>query len=157
MYVGKYQKAPAKIAKSVIMDEIIDKIHEINGNFVRRSSKTQHWVALDTTSARCKVGHAIRDLLSLQKQRRGSEPIMRTSQLYSDTFGIPDPDESAINRSALSSKAKKLYASNSDCNSRNPSSADYQALFNSLSESDLPPTSERERSSKKLSYSASFA
>lgn len=155
MYLEKYQRAPTKMAKSLIMEEIVDKVHETKGNFIRRCSKTQSWTALDNVCARSKVGHAVRDaLLLVQKQRRESEPIMRSSRLYSDTFGIADPDAVQSKRASLSLEAKKASKPPPSSTSANPASDEFQALYNLLARSDLPTTQGK---SKRRSFSACTA
>ena len=71
----RYIKAPTKVDKSLVVDEIVNTITSLSlngGGFVKKDEVTGKWYKIDQQAARDKVGHAMRDAVQAdqKKERR---------------------------------------------------------------------------------------
>jgi hypothetical protein len=67
-HVPRYQAAKTKSGKTAIVNSIVDIIRESkDARFVRYNKITSEWMELGDTGAREKVGQAIRDIVSSQR------------------------------------------------------------------------------------------
>jgi hypothetical protein len=75
MFMERYSRAVTKAAKSAIVSEIIDVIHQADGNFCKFTKGV--WVEVGEHCAREKVGSLLRDLLHTQYRSSAKAKISR--------------------------------------------------------------------------------
>lgn len=68
--IDEYNNSESRLAKSRVVQRIVEKIKGEGGRFLKRDRSSGGWIELDTKSCRDKVGHAIRDAANLIEQRK---------------------------------------------------------------------------------------
>lgn len=68
--IDEYNNSESRLAKSRVVQRIVEKIKGEGGRFLKRDRSSGGWVELDTKSCRDKVGHAIRDAANLIESRK---------------------------------------------------------------------------------------
>jgi len=63
-YTARYCETKNKMEKSLIVMEIINKVHEFNGRFIKKERKGGPWVEADEVFAKEKITQSLRDGLS---------------------------------------------------------------------------------------------
>lgn len=66
-YINAYENTKTKMGKSLILDEIIDKVQEQNNGsarFLKYDSSTKCWNTMTNEQAREKVGHVVREAVA---------------------------------------------------------------------------------------------
>lgn len=84
-YIPKYLKARSKMDKSMVLNDIIDKVRSFTNpdtgapaQFVKYT-KSSGWVLIGDEHAREKVGHAIREAIAAQESSSSNESTASTS------------------------------------------------------------------------------
>jgi hypothetical protein len=88
MFIERYSRADTKAAKSVIVSEIIDVIHQADGNFCK--FKKGAWIEVGDHHAREKVSSLLRDFLHTQYRSSAKAKISRRK---ADKTGIRKDNE----------------------------------------------------------------
>ena len=92
-----YSSASSKLAKGLIVSEVIEKVREQGGSFVRQDPRTGRWFEVGDRLAREKTGQAMRSTLrkscssSRTCVRKSSSPVSRTAEPKSLTHAKPHP------------------------------------------------------------------
>eukprot|EP00543_Licmophora_paradoxa_P002668 CAMPEP_0202442830 /NCGR_PEP_ID=MMETSP1360-20130828/2192_1 /ASSEMBLY_ACC=CAM_ASM_000848 /TAXON_ID=515479 /ORGANISM="Licmophora paradoxa, Strain CCMP2313" /LENGTH=162 /DNA_ID=CAMNT_0049058307 /DNA_START=195 /DNA_END=683 /DNA_ORIENTATION=- len=83
-HLEQYSNTKTKMDKSLIVNKIVDEVRENtpSGGFVRKITKTGQWQVLDDTTAREKVGHAIRDALSATHSATSDNKVNKISSIF---------------------------------------------------------------------------
>lgn len=83
IYFTRYKAANSKVAKSILVMEIVDVFRENSsrGGFVRQDSKSKRWFEVGDAIAREKVGQSLRELLLQQDPKRHSVKRSRKASL----------------------------------------------------------------------------
>jgi hypothetical protein len=76
----KYASARNKMEKSLVVLEIIEKVHQANGRFIKREKKAGPWVEADEIFAREKCTQSLRDGLSTKYRSATKAKRERRSQ-----------------------------------------------------------------------------
>lgn len=71
MNVERYVQAETKVAKSVVVLCIVNEIRKTSA-FVKKDEKTGKWFDIGDQSAKEKVGHALRDLITAHSKKRSA-------------------------------------------------------------------------------------
>jgi hypothetical protein len=69
----RYIRAPTRVKKSAVLDDIFETIRALSANtgFVRQNQATERWYTISEQQAREKVGHAMRDAIrEVDKQKK---------------------------------------------------------------------------------------
>lgn len=72
-YLGEYQSAPSKTAKSKVVESVVREVQARGGRFLRRDETKGLWFEIGPAERRAKVAHCIRDHLATSKKRRTKE------------------------------------------------------------------------------------
>jgi len=64
-----YMQANDRFRKSVVVQSIVEDVHQLGGRFLKKNPKTKEWYELTDQQAKEKVGHAIRDAVTAQETR----------------------------------------------------------------------------------------
>lgn len=83
--MGRYQAAPKRIDKSLIVTDIVLTVKEQGARFVKLGPDGETYFVLDDGQAREKTGHAIRDLLKPKSPGRVSKKRIR-AELKKDSL-----------------------------------------------------------------------
>ena len=93
-YIPKYMKARSKMDKSIVLNDIIDKVRSFTNpdtgapaQFVKYTKSTG-WVLIGDEHAREKVGHAIREAIAAQESSSGNESTASSSSSPSPTLEL---------------------------------------------------------------------
>jgi hypothetical protein len=71
-YLDPYEKAPSKLAKTMIVTEIINTIHSSGGQFLRNNRQAKIWEIASMNLAKEKVGQIFRKQLAERKHERSA-------------------------------------------------------------------------------------
>lgn len=74
---AKYTKARNRMEKSLIVDHVLEQVRNLtpSSGFIKKNSKTGQWFRLDSTAAREKCAHAMRDAIApISEQTKGGKP-----------------------------------------------------------------------------------
>ncbi|CAB9515420.1 expressed unknown protein [Seminavis robusta] len=77
--IDEYNNSESRLAKSRVVQRIVENIKGGGGRFLKKERSTGQWVELDTKSCRDKVGHAIRDAANLIEARKQKEQRKKSS------------------------------------------------------------------------------
>lgn len=77
----RYMKAPTKLDKSLVVDEIVKTISTAspNGGFIKKDACTGQWYKISEQQARDKVGHAMRDAVQANERKARRQRNKRRS------------------------------------------------------------------------------
>jgi hypothetical protein len=83
LFFGKYKAANSKVAKSLLVMQIVDIFRENSprGGFVKQDNKTGRWLEVGDAIAREKVGQSLRELLLQENPERYQEKRHRKASL----------------------------------------------------------------------------
>ena len=62
----KYMDAGSRMEKTLVVNSVVEAIHEAGGRFLKQDPKTGRWHQVNTKMAREKVGHALRDAVGMR-------------------------------------------------------------------------------------------
>jgi hypothetical protein len=111
-YIPKYLKARSKMDKSMVLNDIIDKVRSFTNpdtgapaQFVKYT-KSSGWVLIGDEHAREKVGHAIREAIAAQESSSSNESTGTASSLSSS----PSPTLELESATLLNAHCDELFS-----------------------------------------------
>ena len=125
----KYAQSRHKIEKSLIVMQIIDKIHDNNGRFVKRQGKGGPWIEVDEVFAKEKITQSLRDGLS--SKYRSATKAKRQRRAHHDKIMNEDIDHIIRSNNNVAQQVDTFYEQVNEMNSGDslPSDEEMMALF----------------------------
>jgi hypothetical protein len=98
-YIPQYVKARSKLDKSIVLNNIIDKVRSFTNpdtgspaQFVKYTKSLNTWVLIGDEHAREKVGHAIREAIAAQEQADNNLTSSSTSSISPSPTQLVEDD-----------------------------------------------------------------
>ena len=66
LHLRRYMDASTRMDKTVVVNSVVEAIHEAGGRFLKEDLRSKSWYQVATKTAREKVGHALRDAVGMR-------------------------------------------------------------------------------------------
>jgi hypothetical protein len=76
----KYSSSSNKLEKTLIVSEVVEAVHNVNGKFIKKEKKGGPWVEVDEVFAREKVGQSLRDGLATKYRSATKAKMQRRNE-----------------------------------------------------------------------------
>jgi hypothetical protein len=152
--IGKYSASTNKLEKTLIVTEIINAVHTIQGKFIKKQMKGGPWVEVDDVFAREKVGQSLRDGLTT-KYRSATKAKQARRNDANERFN-GDIDKVIHSNQKVSERINKLIHDVKQTNGGAASDDCIMTLFNRAN-SDILETIKNDATMLSQFQDASFA